>query len=109
MQRPSDQAYWTGLEQRVIAGLRENGPVAWWAVFSEWRSAGMVAAAVALLIAGAAIVREQQVIANTRDMAAGAAAFTVFDSTYDGQAIALTPGKHARLDAPERYIDLIKP
>ena len=45
---PSNPAYWSGLEQRIISRLRENGPVAWWAVFSEWRSAGMIAAAVAL-------------------------------------------------------------
>ena len=94
-----------------MARLRENGPIAWWAVFSEWRSAGLVAAAVALVIAGAAIVHEQQVIASTRELAAGAAAFTVFDSTSDGVAIALTApsGKRNKLDAPERYLDLIKP
>jgi anti-sigma-K factor RskA len=107
---PTDPAYWSGLEARVLTRLRENGPVAWWAGFSEWRSAGLVAAAVVLLIAGVTVVREQQKLANTRDMAAGAAAFTVF-GTSDDAAIALTPptGKNARLDAPERYIDLIKP
>lgn len=108
---PTDSAYWAGLEQRVIARLRENGPIAWWAVFSEWRAAGMVAAAAALFIAGAAIVHEQQVIAETRELAAGAAVYTIFDSTSDGVAIALTAssGKRSRLDAPERYINLIKP
>jgi hypothetical protein len=36
----------------------------------------------------------------------------VFDSTSDGVAIALTAptkGKPSRLEAPERYLDLIKP
>lgn len=108
---PADPAYWSGLEQRVMARLRENGPVAWWAVFSEWRQAGLVAAALALLIAGAAIVHEQRVIASTRELAAGVAAFTVFDNNSDGKPIALTApsGKATKLDAPERYLDLIKP
>jgi anti-sigma-K factor RskA len=110
---PTDAAYWAGLEQRVLARLRESGPITWWAVFSEWRSAGLVAAAAALLITGAAIVHEQRVIAETRELAAGAALFTVFDSTSEGVGIALRPSSvsapRGRLDVPERYLEVIRP
>lgn len=30
---PTDDEYWAGLEQRVLAHIRESGPIAWWAVF----------------------------------------------------------------------------
>ncbi|MEO7997870.1 MAG: hypothetical protein ABI852_10520 [Gemmatimonadaceae bacterium] len=110
---PTDATYWTGLEQRVMSRLRDNGPVAWWAVFSEWRSAGMVAAAAVILVAGATAVHERQVYQASREAAAAAAAFTVFDSTSEPINIAMpTPSagdKRARLAAPERYLDLIRP
>ncbi len=110
---PTDPAYWANFEQRLLTRLRESGPVAWWAVFSEWRSAGMVAAALALIIAGAAVIREQQQIASMRDVAAGAAVTTVFENSSDEVTIAagavargaVTP----RPVSPGRYIDAIKP
>lgn len=110
---PSDPTYWAGLEQRVMSRLRENGPVAWWTVFSEWRAAGMVAAAAVIFVAGATAIHEQQVYKASREEAAAAAAFTVFDSTSDPINIAMPApsagGKRARLAAPERYLDLIRP
>lgn len=110
---PADSAYWAGLEQRVMTRLRENGPVAWWAVFAEWRQAGLVAAAAVIFVAGATAVHEQRVYKASREEAAAAAAFTVFDSTSDPINIAMpaasASGKRARLAAPERYLDLIRP
>ncbi|MEP6764498.1 MAG: hypothetical protein ABJB66_09320 [Gemmatimonadaceae bacterium] len=110
---PTDAAYWATLEQRVMTRLRESGPIAWWAVFSEWRSAGMVAAAIALIIAGAAVIREQQQIASMRDVVAGAAISTVFESPSDEITIAVSPkaadSLRARKGLPERYLDVIKP
>lgn len=110
---PSDATYWAGLEQRVMTRLRETTPVAWWAVFSEWRQAGMVAAAAVILVAGATAVHEQQLSKASREEAAAAAAFTVFDSTSEPINIAMpqpsASGKRARLSAPERYLDLIRP
>lgn len=110
---PSDDSYWAGLEQRVMSRLRENTPVAWWAVFSEWRQAGLVAAAAVILVAGATAVHENQVYKASKEEAAAAAAFTVFDSTSDPINIAMPQtspnAKRARLAAPERYLDLIRP
>ena len=110
---PVDDSYWAGLEQRVMLRLRETTPVAWWSVFSEWRQAGLVAAAAVILVAGATAVHEQRVYNASREEAAAAAAFTVFDSTSEPINIAMpapsASGKRARLAAPERYLDLIRP
>jgi anti-sigma-K factor RskA len=110
---PADAAYWANLEQRVMTRLRESGPIAWWAVFSEWRSAGMVAAAIALIIAGAAVIREQQQIASMRDVAAGEAVSAVPESPSDEITIPVSPKAadtaRARKGLPERYLDVIKP
>lgn len=110
---PADSDYWTGLEQRVMSRLRENGSGAWWTVFAEWRQAGLVAAAAVIFVAGATAVHEQRVYKASREEAAAAAAFTVFDSTSEPINIAMPAasagGKRARLAAPERYLDLIRP
>ena len=110
---PSDTAYWAIFEQRLLIRLRESGPVAWWAVFSEWRSAGMVAAAIALIIAGAAVVREQRHLASMRDVAAAEAVTTVFENSSD--EVTIPPGsttprtRISRPAPPDRYTNAVKP
>lgn len=62
---PADERYWDALEARMMARLataREDG--AWWATFERWRVAGLIAAAAALLFAGATLAH--QYAAETR-------------------------------------------
>lgn len=108
---PSDAQYWAGLEQRIIARIRDSGPVAWWAVLPEWRAAGMIAAAAALFFGGFTAVREQQ--SNT--LARERATMAVEGNPYGISAepvIAISPtsaGARVRFSTPERYLDLIRP
>jgi hypothetical protein len=65
MAPPHDPAYWSGLEASMLARLAEDED--WAAPFARWTSAGLIAAALAALIAGAALVRAHDV--EAREMA----------------------------------------
>lgn len=59
---PADPAYWSALEATMLARLAEDED--WTAPFARWTSAGLIAAALAALIAGAALVRTHEVEAR---------------------------------------------
>lgn len=108
---PTDANYWVSLEQRILSRVRDHRP--WWAVLPEWRAAGMIAAAAALFLVGAATIRQQQHDAIARERAAIEAEFTVFDNSVEPVNMAISPtsrsAQRARSAAPERYLDLIRP
>ena len=57
---PSDAAWWAGLEQRINA--RIDAAIAadeWWTVPDRWLRTGLVAAGIAVIVAGAMIMRAQ--------------------------------------------------
>ena len=62
---PADAAYWSGLEATMLARLAEDED--WTAPFARWKAAGLVAAALAALITGAALARTHEV--EAREMA----------------------------------------
>ncbi len=65
MASPQDPAYWGALEASMLARLAEDED--WTAPFARWTSAGLIAAALAALITGAALVRTHDV--EAREMA----------------------------------------
>lgn len=100
---PRDESYWQGLEQRVMARINESPVVAWWSVLSEWRTAGAIAATLALLLAGATVVRDVAAARTAREIAARA----VIESGLPVEDATFSFGARVRLpaDAPERYLD----
>ncbi len=108
---PSATEYWSGLEQRVLARLGDVRPLAWWSAFAEWRTVGMVAATLALLLSGAALVRHQAVKATPSFMANGLPLDSTYDAALqralDGESVMFTASPRRRLpeDAPERYLN----
>ncbi len=100
---PRDDSYWQGLEQRVWSRLSESPVASWWTVMSEWRTAGAIAATVALLLAGATVVRELSLDQTAREIAARAAIESGMPS--DEATISFRGGKRLPADAPERYLD----
>src|SRR5471030_1033885 len=57
---PSDAAWWLGLEQRINA--RIDAAIAadeWWTVPDRWLRTGLIAAGIAVIVAGAMIMRAQ--------------------------------------------------
>ncbi len=108
---PTSTNYWAGLEQRVLARVKDAQPLAWWTVFSEWRTAGLVAATLALLLAGAATVRTRTLDETTPQMANGATIDPAYEAELkallDGDAVTFSSDVRRRLpaDAPERYLN----
>lgn len=100
---PRDDAYWHGLEQRVLARLGESPVVAWWSVMAEWRTAGAVAATIALLLAGATMVREVTMERTARETALR----QIIESgmPLDDATFSFRLGGRLPADAPERYLD----
>lgn len=108
---PADEHYWEGLQERILARLGEaEQPVAWWSVLSEWRTAGMIAATIALLVTGAALVREQAFEAEANRIAASAAYFNV-DNLPEGEEVMVTVGSRrgSAADLPARYLNPFEP
>ena len=112
---PQDEMYWNGLEERVmlsvtrgIVHLNDLRP-AWWSGFGEFRTAdirnvGLIAATIALLVAGATFARDAQLDARARAMAQRAAVESALPLPLDDAT--LTSRMRSRLpeDAPERYL-----
>jgi hypothetical protein len=62
---PSDASWWAALEQRINA--RIDAAVAaeeWWTVPERWLRVGLVAAGLAVIVAGALIMRSQTQVAH---------------------------------------------
>jgi hypothetical protein len=62
---PEEAAYWSALEATMLARLAEVED--WTAPFARWTGAGLIAAALAALITGAALVRTHDL--DAREMA----------------------------------------
>lgn len=57
---PLDLAYWSGLEQRIMARLESGAEVVeWWSVPDRWVRAGLIAAGIAVVVAGSLLLRSQ--------------------------------------------------
>jgi hypothetical protein len=55
---PLDGAYWSTLEQRIMARI-ESGAAEWWLVPERWLRAGLIAAGIAVIVAGTLLLRTQ--------------------------------------------------
>lgn len=111
---PGDDAYWQGMESRIMQRLASamHETVlrpSWWSGFADmrpadWRTAGLIAATLALLATGATFVRDQAVNARARDLAARAAIESTLPLPIDGST--LSKGRrHLAPDSPERYLN----
>ena len=107
---PADDEYWTALQGRIVSRLQDTAPVAWWTAIPEWRTAGLVAATIALLVSGATIMREQALDAETRRMAAGAALWTS-EPVPEGIPVHITVRARDSIpeNMPERFLDPFDP
>ena len=102
---PQGERYWNGLEERVmqrvtrsVTRIGELRP-AWWSGFGEFRAAdirnvGLIAATIALLVAGA----------TARELAARAAVESALPLPLDDATLTSRMRPHLAEDAPERYL-----
>jgi predicted hotdog family 3-hydroxylacyl-ACP dehydratase len=69
---PADAAYWATLEERIMARIDAG---VWWSVPERWLRVGLVAAGIAVIIAGSLLLRTQsQVSRMAYDVAIDSAA-----------------------------------
>jgi len=100
---PQDDRYWRALEQRVMNAIHDSPAVTWWTVLSEWKTAGAIAATLALLLAGATMVRDVTAAQTAREIAAR----TVIDAgiPLDDATFSFRVGRRLPANAPERFLD----
>lgn len=59
---PGGEGYWQSLEARIMARITGSpAELQWWSVLARWERPALVAAAVLMLAAGVALVRQQWV------------------------------------------------
>ena len=58
---PEGDDYWRQLEARILSRLASAPAIGWWDELDRWMRPALVAAAVVLLAAGVAMVRDYQV------------------------------------------------
>lgn len=56
---PADEAYWDDLARRILARIASAEGDAWWGFVAGWAGVGIIAAAVALMIAGLTLSRSR--------------------------------------------------
>lgn len=57
---PQEAAYWSALEQRILARVAAgDGADEWWSVPEKWLRVGLVAAGIAVIVAGSLLLRTQ--------------------------------------------------
>lgn len=112
---PTDDRYWSGMEDRIMTRLRQaETPLEWWNVLAEWRVArvaGLVAAGLMLTLAGFSLWQERQIEQDLRELAAGAAYWTVFDMESDDVNIAFTvpSGRSGNKPTADRHLFNVEP
>ena len=92
---PEDAAYWAALESTIMARLAADDD--WTVQLSRWTGVGLIAAAVAALIAGVALVRANEM--EAREMA------TLLETpvSFPAQVAAQVGGPNGR-EATVRYV-----
>jgi hypothetical protein len=113
---PQDDAYWQATEQRMmrrisaaVSGAVHELRPSWWSGFTEfrstdWRTAGLIAATLTLIAAGASFVRDKEASAQARELAARAAAESAMPLPLD-DATMTRARVHLAPDAPERFLN----
>jgi hypothetical protein len=62
---PADERYWDALEARILARIARGGDVeGWWSALTEMARPALAAAAILVLVAGAAVVHTRQLEAR---------------------------------------------
>ena len=57
---PGGDAYWAGLEARILARVGVADTTAWWDVVGGWTRTGLLAAGIAALVMGVVAVQGEQ-------------------------------------------------
>jgi hypothetical protein len=61
---PADERYWDALEARILAHVARGGSERWWSALADMARPALAAAAILVLVAGAAVAHTRQLDAR---------------------------------------------
>ena len=94
---PADAGYWDALETRILARVARGGEVErWWSALAEMGRPALAAAAVLVLLAGAAVVHTRQL--EVRNAYASVISAAAPPSVESSARLSSTPDGDATID-----------
>ena len=108
---PHGDGYWEGFESRIMSRIAAGAEAVtpWWSVMAEWKSVGLIAATITLLVTGATVMRDMALERQASSIAARAAYFNA-DNIPEGVPVTITVGRRRGADdLPARYLNPFEP
>ena len=95
---PADERYWDALEARILAHVARggHGSEGWWSALAEMARPALAAAAILVLVAGAAVVHTRQL--EARDAYASVISAAVPPSVESSARLSSTPDGDATVN-----------
>jgi len=86
---PSDPGYWSALEARILAHVARGGSERWWSALADMARPALAAAAILVLVAGAAVAHTRQL--DARNAYASVISAAVPPSVESAARVSSTP------------------
>ena len=93
---PADERYWGTLEARILAHVARGGSEGWWSALVEMARPALAAAAILVLVAGAAVVHTRQL--EARDAYASVISAAAPPSVESSARLSSTPDGDATVN-----------
>jgi len=93
---PTDERYWDALEARILAHVARGGSEGWWSALVEMARPALAAAAILVLVAGAAVVHTRQL--EARDAYASVISAAAPPSVESSARLSSTPDGDATVN-----------
>ena len=93
---PADERYWDALEARILAHVARGGSEGWWSALADMARPALAAAAILVLVAGAAVVHTRQI--DARDAYASVISAAVPPSVESAARVSSTPDGDATVN-----------
>jgi len=93
---PADEHYWDALEARILAHVARGGSERWWSALAEMARPALAAAAILVLVAGAAVVHTRQL--EARNAYASVISAAVPPSVESAARVSSTPDGDATVN-----------
>ena len=93
---PADERYWDALEARILAHVARGGSERWWSALADMARPALAAAAILVLVAGAAVVHTRQL--EARDAYASVISAAAPPSVESSARLSSTPDGDATVN-----------
>jgi hypothetical protein len=93
---PADERYWDALEARILAHVARGGSERWWSALADMARPALAAAAILVLVAGAAVAHTRQL--DARNAYASVISAAVPPSVESAARVSSTPDGDATVN-----------